>query len=68
MADVEGFAGLIWKRIGPEGREQVRQFWEIIEKLDPELRPRDYACFLWATWVRGKAGMPGGRADSWGTV
>jgi hypothetical protein len=63
MVDLESFADLIWKRIGAEGREQVQQSWELVEKLDPELRPKVYACFLWATWARGKGGMPDGKPD-----
>ena len=68
MASLESFSELIWHRIGAEGREQVRQSWELIEKLDPELRPKVYACFLWATWSRGKRGMPDGRPDYWDRV
>jgi hypothetical protein len=68
MADLEGFADLIWERIGPEGRDQVRQSWELIEKLEPELRPKVYACFLWATWSRGRGGLPNGRSDYWDRV
>jgi len=65
MADLEGLADLIWKRIGAEGREQVWQSWELIEKHDPELQPKVYACFLWATWSRGRGGLPDGRPDHW---
>jgi hypothetical protein len=68
MADLEGFADLIWKRIGAQGREQVRHAWELMAKLDPELQPKVYACFLWATWIRGKGGMPNGRPDFWDRV
>jgi hypothetical protein len=68
MATLESLSDLIWQRIGAEGREQVRQSWEIIEKLDPELRPKVYACFLWATWSRGKGGLPNGRPDYWDRV
>jgi hypothetical protein len=68
MADLESLADLIWKRIGVDGREQVRQSWELIEKLDPELQPKVYACSLWATWSRGKGGLPDGRPDYWDRV
>jgi hypothetical protein len=68
MPDLDSFASLVWGRIGPEGRELVRDSWRLIHELDPDLQPKVYACFLWATWVRGKAGMPGARADFWDKV
>jgi hypothetical protein len=70
MADLEGFADTIWKRIGAEGREQVRQSWEAMEKLDSELQLKVYACFLWATWRRGggRKILPDGRRDFWDRV
>ena len=68
MATLDIFADHIWQKIGPEGREQVRQSWEVLEKLDPELQPKVFACFLWATWSRGKRGMPQGRPDFWDRV
>jgi hypothetical protein len=68
MADLDGFADLVWQRIGTKGREQVRQSWTLIRDLDPELQPKVYACFLWATWSRGKGGMPHGQPDFWDRV
>jgi hypothetical protein len=68
MADLEGFADLIWKRIGAEGREQVGRSWKLMGELDPELQPKVYACFLWVTWLRGKGGLPTGRPDFWDQV
>jgi hypothetical protein len=68
MADLEGFADLIWERIGAEGRGQVRKSWSLIRDLDPELQLKVYACFLWATWCRGNGGMPYGRPDFWDRV
>jgi hypothetical protein len=70
LADIEDFADLIWNRIGAEGREHVRQSWELIEKLDPELWPAVYACFLSATWIRGggRSQLPDGKRDYWDRV
>jgi hypothetical protein len=68
MADLEGFADLIWQRIGAEGREQVRQSWALNRDSDPELQPKVFACFLWATWSRGRGGMTNGRSDFWDRV
>jgi hypothetical protein len=68
MADIESLADLIWKRIGAEGREQVSQSWVLIRDLDAELQPKVYACFLWATWSRGRGGLAKGRPDFWDRV
>lgn len=70
MAALEIFADLIWQRTGAEGREQIRESWELIEELDPKLRPKVYACFLWATWSRGggREFLPDGRRDFWDRV
>lgn len=59
MSDFDSFVSSLWGRIGPEARELVRGSWRLIHEFDPDLQPKVYACFLWATWVRGKAGMPG---------
>ena len=65
MVTIESFAEHIWRKIGAEGREQVRQSWGIIGKLDPEIGLKVYACFLWATWLRGgaRSTLPDGKRD-----
>ena len=68
MADLEGFADLIGKHIGPEGWEQVQQSRRLIRDLEPELKPKVYSYFLWAAWSRGRGGMPNGRPDLWDRV
>jgi hypothetical protein len=68
MADLEGFAELVWRRIGPEGREMVRESWRLTHEMDDELQLKVYACFLWVTWIRGRGGMPAGKLDFWGKV
>jgi hypothetical protein len=68
MTTLESFADHIWQKIGPDGRELVRDSWRLIHELDPDLQLKVYACFLWVTWSRGKGGMPHGRPDFWDRV
>ena len=68
MADLKGLADIVWDRIGPEGREMVRESWRLTHELDPELQPKVYACLYWVTWIRGRGYTPGGRADFWERV
>jgi hypothetical protein len=68
MADLERLADIVWDRIGPEGREMVREGWRLTHELNPELQPKVYACFLWVTWSRGRGYQIGGRPDFWDRV
>ncbi len=65
MASLDSLSNHIWQQIGPEGRELIRESWRLVHEFDTDLQPKVYACFLWATWLRGKGGVPRGRRDFW---
>jgi len=65
MATLESFIEHIWKKVGPACREQVRESLEMIERVDPEDRPKLLASFYWANWCRGRNDQVAGNETFW---
>lgn len=65
MVTEESLIEYVWKRVGAECREHVRESLDLIERLGPEDRPKALACFYWANWLRGRRDFSEGREKFW---
>jgi hypothetical protein len=65
MTTDESFLEYVWQRVGAKCREHSRSALSLLERLDPEDRPKFLAAICWANWCRGRNDHAEGKEKFW---
>jgi hypothetical protein len=65
MTTDESFLEYVWQRVGANCREHSRSALSLLDRLDPEDRPKFLAAICWANWCRGRNDYAEGKEKFW---